>query len=79
VLLAQLRVVRGGIAEGAAPREPSEGCERPLVVEDPVVRQHRRDLLVDDPQESLREAMGLVSVVEHGLVERPTLGVEMRR
>ena len=79
VLLAQLRVIRGGIAEGAAPRDPSKGCERPLIVEDPGVRQHRRDLLVDDPQESLREAMGLVSVVKHGLVERPALGMEIRR
>ncbi len=78
VLLAELRVIRGGIPEGAAPRDPPKGRERPLVIEDRGVRQHRRNFLVDDPQESLREAMGLVSVVKHGLVERPALGMEIR-
>ena len=38
----------------ASPRRSAarsfESCERPLVVEDPGVRQHRRDLLVDDPR-----------------------------
>ena len=72
-------IVSGGIAERAAPRDPSKGRERPLIVEDPGVRQHRPDFLADDPQESLREAMRLMSVVKHGLVERAALGMEVRR
>ena len=79
VLLAQLRVVRGRIAQGTAPRDPSKPGERPLVVEDVGVRQHRPDLFVDNPQELLREAMGIVSVVKDGLVERAALGMELRR
>ena len=79
VLLAQLGVIGRRVAEHAAAADPTEACERSLVVQDAGRRERCRDLLADDREEPLSEPMRLVAEVEHRLVERAALDAEGRR
>jgi hypothetical protein len=79
VLFAQLGVIGGRVAEHDAAVDPTEACQRSLVVQDAARRQRCRDLLVDDREEPLSEPMRLLPEIEHRLVERAALTAEGRR